>query len=117
MGNAEKVASIYHSIESNYDSELITPFMRILQVCMKIKMLVITGQESKVMPEFRYVEAITAESGSKISKLYTLALLLRNDSFMKGQPDIKKQFCYDIRKITREHGILQDVFWPEPIAA
>ncbi|TWR28920.1 hypothetical protein FPZ43_11685 [Mucilaginibacter pallidiroseus] len=117
FGNAEEVTAIYQWLEEKYAYELLTPFMRILLACMKIKMLVINGHENQIMPEFRYVEAITIGSGSKLSKLYTLALLLRNEAFMQGQPDIKKQFQYDIRRITREHGLQQEIFWREPATA
>ncbi|GAA4317134.1 hypothetical protein GCM10023149_14530 [Mucilaginibacter gynuensis] len=110
MGEADRVVAIYEALQFDYRDFTMTPFMNILRACMKIKMLVITGQEHLIMPELAYVEDIAEQSGSKISKLYTMALLLKNGIFLSEYPEFKEQFSYDIRKISRDNALLQENF-------
>jgi hypothetical protein len=107
LGDAQKVESLYYEISNCYKKSegLLTPFMRTVFHCLKVKMLLISGRYDEIAMEMKCVNAIANEAGSQFSKFYLLLLLLQNEVFLNKYSGVKKQYRYDYEKLIRENNL------------
>jgi len=112
LGKHDLVSAIYYSISEDYkkSDRLLTPYMKMLFHCLKVKVLVNTKRETDILDEVKCINAIADESGYKFSKLYILTLLLKTQKLMVKYPDFYKQVNYSLLKMIRENELNKDVF-------
>lgn len=112
MEDHEKVYEIYQDIAKIYQNNenLLTNYMITLFHTLKINALINTPHENLILNEVKYINTIIEDSGYKISKLYMLSLLLRNDSYLIAYPKFHKQIFYEYSKLIRDNGLSPDTF-------
>ena len=119
LGRYDKVSTIYYALSEDYkkSDNLLTPFMKMLFHCLKIKMLLNARRESDIQNEVKCINAISNESGYKVSRLYILSLLLNNSKFGNTNPEFQKQLNYSFVKLIRDNGLSNSIILPVQVNA
>lgn len=112
LGELPRVMDIYNSISLDYkkNSNLLTPYMKILFYSLKIKTMVNTPKENQIAAEMKQINNIVAQFGYKFSKMYALSILLKSPTLQNASPELHKQINYDFNKINRECNLNPKLF-------
>ncbi len=111
LGRHDKVSALYFVVARLYNTEeLLTPFMKTLFISFKITTLFNTPDEKYIFNELKCLDVVAKEAGNKLARLYISDIILTQQRYLDGHPQLHKQLLYDMAKIIRENELSANAF-------
>jgi hypothetical protein len=101
----DQVSELFKAKES-----LFTPFMKQAFYSLKIKKAVLNVEYNTIPGYFKYLNQATEKSGNKLSKIFTINLLINNPVIVSQDEVFYKQLAYNNSKALRECGLSPEIF-------
>ncbi len=111
-GKGTELLAVYNLLDSAYNKKnnLLSPYMKSLFYDLKFKVLLYTNKENLIQNEMEDFYNTIEDSGSMISKVAFLRLILENVAFQSSSPDFYKQIKHDLDDTISKTGVYPKIF-------